>query len=131
MSIRFDRAFARVLLFMSIATFTAGCGRPAPAVSNVEAAIELLKTSFESWKSGGTVASLREATPPVYVAEEMWDNGFRLTSFSIDDDGELYGTNVRLLVTLTGTDKGGLAVSRQLKYLVTTTPALTIARADR
>jgi len=124
----FTEAVAAVLLFLAPA---GGCGRSGPAISDVEAATELLKTSFESWKSGGTVASLREATPPVYVAEELWDDGFVLSDFTIDGNGELYGTNVRLLVTLNGKDKRGSAVSRQLKYLVTTTPALTIARGDR
>jgi len=119
---------ALVLLFF---TLVAGCGRTGPAISDVAAATELLQASFESWKSGGTVASLRQASPPVYVAEEMWDDGFVLSDFTIDGNGEMYGTNVRFSVTLNGKDKRGSTVSRQLKYLVTTTPALTIARADR
>lgn len=119
------------IAFLLLAALTCGCAQSGVAVSDVGAATELLETTFQSWKSGQSVESLRSGSPPIYIAEEMWDQGFLLSDFAIDGVGELYGSNVRFLVTLTGKDKGGAEVSRQVKYLVTTTPALTIARADR
>ncbi len=120
-----------VVLFLPLIALASGCGPSSPAVSDIETATRLLDSTFQLWKSGQTVANLREGSPPVYVAEELWEQGFLLSGFAIDGVGEHYGSNVRFLVTLNGKDKGGAGVSRQVKYLVTTTPALTIARADR
>lgn len=69
--------------------------------------------------------------PPVYVVEDLWTPSFQLLEYTIDSDGELYGSNVRLPVTLTGHGKNRETIRRQVKYLVTTTPALTVAREDR
>ncbi len=101
------------------------------AVSDVDAATALLEDSFKSWKSGKTVDDLRLSVPPVYVSEELWEQGCRLNDFSIDRQSEQYGTNVRVHVTLKGTDKKGADFLRTMKYLVTTEPAMTIAREDR
>ncbi len=101
------------------------------SVSDVDAAINLVETSFAAWQSGRTVADLREAQPPVYVAEELWSPTFKLTRFAIDGPGTLDGSNVRVPVTIEGADASGKPVRRQMIYIVTTTPAQTIARADR
>jgi hypothetical protein len=122
--------FGKALLLIPLA-LACGCGPTSPAVSDIDAATKLLNSTFESWKSGQPGPTLRYVFPPVYVSEEMWDEGFLLSDFTIDGAGEVYGTNVRLRVTLNGKKKDGAAVNRQVTYLVTTTPALTIARTDR
>jgi hypothetical protein len=108
-----------------------GCNQNAVPVSDTDAAKALLETSLSAWKDGKSVADMRSLTPPVYASEELWNTDLKLSNFVIDGDGELYGTSVKFRVTLEGTDKDGGNVSKQFEYLVTTTPALTIARSDR
>lgn len=119
-------AFIATTMLMSI-----GCGPAAVPMSDPDAAKELLGSSLEAWKTGKSVADMRQLTPPVYVAEELWISGFKLQDFLIQGEGEMYGPNVRLNVTLTGSNKGGAVGKKELQYLVTTTPACTIARVDR
>ena len=108
-----------------------GCGPPGVPVSDVDAARNLLDTSLQAWKAGRTVEQLRQEKPPIYVADDLWNQGVELTDYTIASDGELYGSNVRLQVKLNGLRKDGETIAQQVKYLVTTTPALTIAREDR
>lgn len=107
-----------------------GCGSPSVAVSDRDAAKALLGSTLEAWKTGKSVADMRQLTPPVYVAEDLWNGDFELHDFTIEGEGEMYGPNVRLNVTLTGSNRGGAVSTQQMQYLVTTTPARTIARTD-
>tara|TARA_R110002095_G_C4153762_1_gene230021 strand:- start:441 stop:806 length:366 start_codon:yes stop_codon:yes gene_type:complete len=99
--------------------------------SDVVEARAILKNALDAWQAGQIVADLRELSPPVYMAEESWENGTPLLNYELNDPGVLHGTNVRFEVTLR--IKTAKKADRQLKavYLVTTRPALTIARADR
>jgi hypothetical protein len=113
-------------------TILLGCGgRPTVAVSDPSAARRLLDETLQAWQSGKTVEELRQSNPPVYVAEDLWQQGRRLEDFAIDGAGEVFGTNIRLGVTLRTIDAKGKPANRHLTYLVTTTPANTIAREDR
>jgi hypothetical protein len=117
---------------MALAVATPGCGRGVAAPqSDTEAATALIDRSLRQWKEGRTVAELRGETPPIYVSDELWLNGAKLVDFSIDQEGELFGTNVRFHVTVSVADPKGKESKQAVKYLVTTTPAMTIAREDR
>jgi hypothetical protein len=116
---------------IAVIALIVGCQTyPAP-VSDLAAGKQLLQSALSEWKSGTTWEQMKQRTPPVYVAEELWMDDFKLSDFVIDGEGELYGSNVRLRATLTGVDKSGRKAEHRLTYLVTTTPALTIARDDR
>lgn len=109
----------------------AGCSGGQVATSDTAAAKALLQRSLEDWKSGRSAKELAGGDPPVYVSEDWWHSGFQLKDFRIEGDGELSGTNVRLVVALEGVHpKLGNKKASQV-YLVTTTPALTISREDR
>jgi len=111
---------------------SAGCGngdRVPP--SDVAAAEALVQESFTAWQAGSPVRELANGRPPVYVADDWWHAGFELDDFQIEGNGELVGTNVRVTVTLNGTHPklGKQRITQP--FLVTTIPALTIAREDR
>ncbi len=108
-----------------------GCATKSVAESDVERATLLITDTFGEWQAGESLDAQRSGTPPVYVAEELWLNGSMLESFEITEPGVMFGTNVRFGVKLTCVDKSGSKRVREVKYLVTTTPALTIAREDR
>lgn len=124
------RRFSYQLILATMMLTWIGCGRVAVPMSDPHAAKQLLSSALEAWKTGKSVADMRQSTPPVYVAEELWNDGFQLTDFVIEGDGEMYGPSVRLHVTLVGSGTGSSVVEKRLQYLVTTTPAFTIARAD-
>lgn len=129
---RFFRPFVFAIAFFATTMLTLiGCGRASVPMSDPDAAKQLLGSSLEAWKTGKSVADMRQLTPPVYVAEELWGGGFELHNFLIQGEGEMYGPNVRLNVMLTGSSKGGAVSKKELQYLVTTAPACTIARVDR
>lgn len=109
----------------------AGCGQPTAATSDVEQATALITQTLDDWKAGATLDQQRTKSPPVYVAEELWLNGAKLKDYQLTEPGEVFGTNVRFKVTLQCAEKSGATKDRTLKYLVTTTPARTIAREDR
>lgn len=100
-------------------------------VSDATAAGELLQRTLEDFRAQRSVGELRQQQPPVYVSDELWLSPFQLKNYNIEGPGEMYGTNVRFRVTLEGVDPTGKKVTHQVKYLVTTTPALTIAKEDR
>jgi hypothetical protein len=110
----------------------AGCQKVSSVpVSDMDQAHTLLTQALQSWKDGKSVEELRTSTPPIYVADESWTPSNRLAGFTIERPGEMYATNVRYRVTLRVTGKDGQQREEDVRYLVTTTPALTISKVDR
>jgi hypothetical protein len=109
----------------------AGCQPTRAPTSDVEEATQLLVQTLDAWKAGKTLPELREPPQSVYVAEELWLQGKPLQDYEVLGPGELFGSNVRFHVALRGVGDGAGKGERQVKYLVTTTPARTIAREDR
>lgn len=120
------------LVVLLIWAASAGCGNPDRVPpSDVAAAESLVRDTFKAWQAGSPVRELAGGRPPVYVADDWWHAGFELDDFQIEGNGELVGTNVRVTVTLNGTHPKWGKRRATLPFLVTTTPALTIAREDR
>jgi hypothetical protein len=69
--------------------------------------------------------------PPVFVAEDLWQKGYKLDSYGIAEPGQMLGTNVRLVVDIEASHPTLGKRKQSQAYLVTTTPALTISREDR
>jgi hypothetical protein len=115
-----------------LTSLVAGCAKHVPPVSDVEQATDLIKQTFDDWQAGASLDAQRDKQPPVYVAEELWLNGTQLKEYELNGPGEVFGTNIRFQVTLKfAGSRSAASNDRQLKYLVTTTPACTIAREDR
>jgi hypothetical protein len=111
---------------------TTGCFRASRVeASDAGAASTLITSTFQQWKSGRTIDDLRNADPPVYVADDFWLRGYQLTDFSVENPAEVHGTNVRLGIKLRLVDLKGKEITHSVNYLVTTTPAMTIAREDK
>jgi hypothetical protein len=107
-----------------------GCSAPTAApVSDREQAKTLVQDLMSQWKSGTKWDQLSQQLPPVYVTEDLWRNDAKLVDYSIDDEGML-GSNVRFTMTIQCMGKDGKMTSKTLRYLVTTTPALTFSREE-
>lgn len=108
-----------------------GCsGAPSVSKSDPNAAKELAKTILDAWKNGKTMESLKQQTPPMYVVIDLWRDGHILTSYEFVGEGEMVGPNVRFPVRFICQDKAGKKVDKTIKYLVTTTPAITFIKED-
>lgn len=107
-----------------------GCSaRPAP-MSDAAQAKELLQKTLDEWKSGTNMGELKKRHPPVYFTEDLWRNGATLNEFVMTEESEVLGSNIRFQVKLKCTNKGGKAIEKPVRYIVTTQPALTIVREE-
>jgi len=99
-------------------------------MSDAGKAKELLQTMLEDWKSGTNLEETKKRTPPVYVTEDLWRGGLKLESYSVSDESDVLGSNIRFKVNLKCTNKGGKAIDRSVRYIITTEPALTVVREE-
>lgn len=111
--------------------FLVGCQFSTVAESDPLAARKILQSALQEWSAGRTTADLRSASPPVYVAEDLWESGNSLVEFSLDANDQMIGGNVCIDVSLKTKSPSGQIQNKKLRYLVTTTPAHTIARLDQ
>lgn len=100
-----------------------GCG-DAAKVHPVDADVarSALDEAMQAWKDGKKPADLQ---PDMYATDQDWVAGKKLVSFEILDEEEVEGSNVNLRVkrTLSPEDR---SVDPTVKYIITTTPAVTI-----
>lgn len=128
----FGHGIRLALVFALGATaLVAGCRPASPAATDVDAALRLLVQTLDAWQLGESVAQLRQQTPATYVSDELWLNNFQLKKYQIEGAGQRLGTNVQFQVVLTGSLANGRSLRREVRYLVATTPAQSVARDDR
>jgi hypothetical protein len=119
-----------VAVLLIVGWLTVGCSRGpqrAPPV-NPEQAREALKTTLESWKQGEAPAALRDRPPNITAQDMDWEAGLRLIEYQIVDDGKLDDANLRCAVKLTLRDSQGRDVHKNVKYVVGTSPIVTVFR---
>lgn len=132
-----DRARRGVTVFRSIVFWSmilfcfAGCRQAPPPKSDRGEARTILEKALSAWSAGESAAKMRAADPPIYTAEELWESGRELVEYSILDEGQFVGSNVCFQVSLKVKSENGQTQTKTMKYLVTSTPAQTIARLDQ
>lgn len=106
-----------------------GCGgrKTAPPV-NPERARLALRATLDGWKAGGTPDSLRSSPAAIIAQDFDWMAGSRLIDYRIDGDGQDDDANLRIPVTLTLRDAAGKETTKRVRYLVGTSPAVTVFR---
>jgi hypothetical protein len=95
---------------------------------NAAKARETLQTALESWKKGDKVDALQGASPPIYVIDMEWQSGARLKDYQIVGDGEEKDANLFCPVKLTVRESSGKEVKRDVTYIISTAPNLTVSR---
>jgi hypothetical protein len=120
-----------ILVATTLILQATGCDRAsAVKASDPNAATQVITDTFKQWQAGSTIDDLRNAQPPVYVADDYWFRGYQLNEFSVEKPAETHGTNIRLRMKLRLVDTKGKESTHSINYLITTTPAVTIARED-
>ncbi len=72
--------------------------------------------------------ALQAASPPVYVIDPEWQAGAVLADYRVIGDGQEMDANLFCQVALTVRSGPGKEASREVTYIVSTAPNLTVAR---
>ncbi len=88
-----------------------------------------LQVVLQSWQDGATPESWKERSPPVVVQDMDWRLGKKLTSFEILEPTQAVDANLHCRVNLTLEDPESGSVERTVKYVVGTSPVLTVFRS--
>ena len=85
--------------------------------------------ALESWKKGDKVDALQQATPPIYVIDMEWQGGASLKEYEIVGTGEEKDAHLVCKVKLTVRGPaGGKEVKKELTYVISTAPNITVSR---
>ena len=111
-----------------VAVFTvSGCGRK-HVPSDAALARQSLTTALESWKAGDPPSKIREVSPSITMVDPAWEAGKKLDSFEVVGPEVDDGANLVCPVKLVCQDQQGKTLTAQIKYVVGTTPVVTIFR---
>jgi hypothetical protein len=95
---------------------------------NAGKARETLRAAMDSWKRGDKVDALQSATPRIYVIDLEWQDGAKLADFQIVGEGVEKDAQFYCPVRLTIRDANGQEATREVTYMVSTAPNLTVSR---
>ncbi len=112
--------------------FAAGCAPSGGADLSLDetTAREALVTFLDTWKAGGTSASLQEKSPQIFGRDFEWDGGATLVSYELAEDLSNDGANLDTMVNLTIRAEDGVESVVQARYTVGTEPEITVIRSD-
>ena len=113
-------------LGLGLAGCETGPGRAAPV--DATRAREALRVTLGRWKDGGRPSESAAGSPPVTVQDMDWEAGKALVDIEILGDGKGDDANLIIPARLTVREKGGRAVSKPVKYIVGTSPSVTVFR---
>jgi hypothetical protein len=106
----------------------AGCSKSKPAPVQADKARETLRAALDSWKKGEKADALQKASPPIYVIDTEWQSGAVLKDYQIVNDGEQKDAHLFCPVKLTVRMPGGKEEQRDVTYIISTAPNLTVSR---
>lgn len=107
----------------------AGCSDgPRNAPVDTAKARDTLKAALESWKRGEKAEQLQSASPPIFVIDQEWQAGVALKDYKILGDGIEQDALLSCPVRLTTRPAGGGDTTREVTFLVSTAPNLTVSR---
>lgn len=121
------RRTVRTALLAALAAIACGCSTGAPHAVDEEAARAALRTTLDAWKEGKTPDSLQSASPAIVAQDMEWASGAKLIDYSVVGD-KAADANLDARVKLTTVSARGKKIQREAKYLVTTSPAVTVFR---
>lgn len=107
-----------------------GCERSLPPAASPEEARAALQTALDAWQKGNPVQELQSRVPPIYISDQDWSDGQRLTSYKIVEGSALSGQSWRCAVVLSLESKQGRKQQKKAHYSVDTQPACVITRND-
>ena len=117
-------------LFILLAAGLVGCSaqKAPPSPSDPASASAALRKVLDAWKTGDSLAVFTQANPDIQVVNRPWQQGGKLSDFTIDEKSEMNGYDVQFTVreTLDAGKKAGAKVT----YTVSTSPKLVVIRTE-
>jgi hypothetical protein len=121
--------FARLALIVSLACgCAAGCSGSGVRAVDEQGAREALRAALEAWKHGTKIESLKELKPSIVAQDLDWESGRTLVDFQIRDEGAVKAANMSIPVEIVLRDDAGKEVKKKVKYMVGTSPVITVFR---
>jgi hypothetical protein len=123
-------AIGAAMLAALVSTGVSGCGGYSAAAHRVAAdeARSTLDAVLKSWQEGETPDAWQQKTPAVVVQDMEWKSGVKLISFEMLESQAIDANlHCRVKLILDTPQRG--QVERTVKYLVGTSPVLTVFRA--
>lgn len=122
----------RISVVVAALLSAAGCG--STSARNLKLDKELAHVSLEAclkaWKERESIESLRQRSPPIICSDSDWAAGGTLQSFKFVGTETDDGANLHSTVELALLDKYGRDVRHAARYVVSTSPQITVARED-
>lgn len=115
---------------LAATALAAGCGsrpRRAPAVDE-SAARSALELTLNRWKQGDSPSALKTGSPSLTVQDVDWERGCKLVDYSISDTPQNDDANLRIPVRLKLTEPDGQPLEKEVRYVVGTSPSITVFR---
>jgi hypothetical protein len=107
-----------------------GCGvRQHSAPLDVELARDVLKTSLESWMKGDSADTLRDGSPSIIAQDPDWVTGARLVAYTLDGDDKRVAENLFVPARLTLKLKNGKQATKNVTYVIGTSPQVMVFRS--
>lgn len=104
-----------------------GCSSSAAHSVEPDRARAAMSAALDAWKGGQTPQSFEESGAAKVVQDLDWLSGARLVDYRLLDDGVSADANLKISARLTLSNKGK-QVEKEVRYLVTTSPSVTIFR---
>ncbi len=130
METRARRSSSAWLVAVITSASLAGCGvsqRAAPL--DVVLAREVLNTSLEAWKKGESPDSLKNGSPSIIAQDPDWVTGARLVAYAPDGEDNRVAENLFVPVKLTLKLKNGKQVTKNVTYVIGTSPQVMVFRS--
>lgn len=105
-----------------------GCADNGVKTVDAPRARRALLATLETWKKGSPIGSLKDQTPSIVAQDMDWESGASLIKFDVLDEGKDGSVNLRIPVELTIQVKAGKEVKKKVKYMVGTSPSITVFR---
>lgn len=120
------------LFFMVVVLSVAlpGCGKSTKAdLVDPTLARSTLESVLESWRRGDPIDSWQINDAPIVVQDLDWKAGVKLASFEILDQGDAVDANLFCQVELSLIDSRSKSFTRNVTYIVGTSPVPTVFRS--
>lgn len=111
-----------------IAAGCSGGGGPRNAPVDEAKARDTLRSALDSWKRGEKVEQLQSASPPIYVIDPDWQSGAVLRDYQLVGEGTAMDANLSCPVRITVRVPGRGETTREVTFIVSTAPNLTVSR---
>lgn len=109
----------------------AGCREPAPLpLTDAAKGRELLKTTLETWKRGGTVEDLKAGSPSITARDPDWAAGAKLVGYEMSPEDKYMGTDLLVGVKLTLSSPDGKQQDKRVGFTVGTGPQTIVFRNE-